>query len=511
MRKNYFGFWNSNKKMSLKKHNISVLAIMILASVACKKGNSGSKPGDKDNPSSRVPVEETALAFPGAEGFGQNVTGGRGGKVIKVTNLNDSGTGSLRAAITASGKRIIVFDISGTIDLKSQLTIRNPDITIAGQTAPGDGITIKGYPVSVATNNVILRYLRFRMGDENGVEGDAVGGFEAKDIIVDHCSVSWSTDECASFYNNDNFTMQWCIVSESLRISAHAKGAHGYGAIWGGKYASFHHNLLAHHDSRVPRYGERAGSIYALTDLVDVRNNVFYNWGGNSSYGGEGMNINIINNYYKPGPATQSKVLDRIFSIDKNKYSDQPVYDKWGKFYIAGNVIDGRANPTNDNWTYGVYNQFHSSYGTVSEADKIAMRMKEPHPTSNNVKTQTAELAYQKVLDFAGASLKRDAVDIRILGDVKNKTFYKNGSSGDQYSVKGIIDKASDVDGWPFLSTQPAPVDSDNDGMPDDWEIANKLDPKKANANGRDLSTGYDNIEVYMNSLVKDITTNQLK
>ncbi len=507
-RNKQFGFEPISSHNRFRKCTISVAALMLLLSVACKKGNSGSKSDDDNNPK---PVEETALAFPGAEGFGARVTGGRGGRVIKVTNLNDSGAGSLRAAITASGKRIVIFDVSGTIDLKSQLKITNPDITLAGQTAPGDGITLKGYPVSVATSNVIIRYLRFRMGDENGAEADALGGFEARDIIVDHCSMSWSTDECVSFYNNDNFTLQWCIISESLRMSAHEKGAHGYGGVWGGKYASFHHNLMAHHDSRVPRYGERAGSIYALTDLVDVRNNVFYNWGGNSSYGGEGMNINIINNYYKPGPATQSKVMDRIFSIDKNTKPEQAVYDKWGKFYINGNVIEGRANPTNDNWTYGVYNQFHSNYGTVSEADKIAMRMTEPHPTNNNVKTQTAELAYQKVLDFAGASLKRDAVDERIIKNVKEKSYTANGSSGDQYSRFGIIDKASDVNGWPFLSTLPAPADSDNDGMPDEWETANKLDPKKANANGRDLSTAYDNIEVYINSLVKDITTNQLK
>jgi hypothetical protein len=305
--------------------------------------------------------------------------------------------------------------------------------------------------------------------------------------------------------------MQWCIASESLRASIHEKGNHGYGAIWGGKYASFHHNLLAHHDSRNPRFGERANSIYALTDLVDMRNNVIYNWGGNSAYGGEGMNINIINNYYKPGPATQSKVMDRIYSIDKNKVEGTDVYDKWGKYYIAGNVIDGRSNPTNDNWAYGVYNQFHSSYGTVSEEDKKAMRLSAPHPTNDNVKTQTAALAYQKVLDYVGASLKRDAVDIRVLGDVKNKTYTANGSSGDQYSRFGIIDNPLDVGGWPLLSTLPAPADTDGDGMPDDWEVAHGLDPKIANPNGRNLSTAYDNVEVYVNSLVEQITNGQLE
>lgn len=462
-----------------------------------------------NNNSQPVKVEEPAFAFPGAEGFGRNVTGGRGGKVIKVTNLNDSGAGSLRAAVDATDARIVVFDISGTIELKSRLTIRNGNITIAGQTAPGDGITLKKYPVVVTGSNVIIRFMRFRMGDEAGEEADALGAFENRNIIVDHCSMSWSVDECVSFYNNDNFTLQWCIISESLRYSAHAKGAHGYGGIWGGKNASFHHNLLANHDSRNPRFGERANSIYALTDLVDYRNNVVYNWGGNSAYGGEAMNINIVNNYYKPGPATRK--LDRIFSPDKNKDSTSQIFDKWGKFYIAGNVVDGRANPTNDNWAYGVYNQIHSSYGTVSTADKAAMKLSEPHAIENNVKTHTAEQAYQKVLEFAGASFKRDDVDVRILTHVKNKTYTAHGSSGDQYSMYGIIDRVSDVGGWPVLQTLPAPADTDGDGMPDAWETAKKLDPKKADANRKDLSSAYDNIEVYVNSLVKDITDNQSK
>jgi Pectate lyase len=496
-----------------------LLLITSLSLVNCRTEDSLFPPLGSSNPpgtdtsggAPNGPVVETAFAFPGAEGFGNQVTGGRGGVVLKVTNLNDAGPGSLRAAIEAKGKRIVVFEVSGTIDLKSRLVISNPDLTIAGQTAPGDGITLKGYPLVVSAENLIIRFIRCRMGSEQGVEADAFGGYEYRNIIVDHCSISWSTDECASFYNNDNFTMQWCIISESLRNSVHEKGAHGYGAIWGGKFASFHHNLLAHHDSRVPRYGERANSIYALTDLVDVRNNVFYNWGGNSSYGGEGMNINIINNYYKPGPATQSKVLDRIYSIDKNKNPDADVYDTWGKYFIDGNVIEGRPNPTNDNWTYGVYNQFHSSYGNVSEADKEAMRLSAPHSTNNNVKTQSAEAAYQKVLELAGACLKRDAVDERIINDVKNKTYTAHGSSGDPYSRFGIIDNANDVGGWPLLSSAPAPLDTDNDGMPDEWEKAHQLNPAVANANGHDLSTAYDNVEVYINSLVKSITDKQLE
>lgn len=482
-----------------------VMTSSLLLFTFCSKNGEEHKDGkpeqEQEEEDNRPdPIEEEAFAFPGAEGFGRKVTGGRGGKVIKVTNLNDTGVGSLRAAISASGARIIVFDVSGTIELQSQLNIRNPHITLAGQTAPGGGITIKNYPVVVSTENVIIRYMRFRMGDEKGVEADALGGFEQKDIIIDHCSMSWSTDECVSFYSNENFTMQWCVISESLRVSAHDKGAHGYGGIFGGIKASFHHNLLAHHDSRNPRFGERGGTDIAKRSLVDYRNNVIYNWAGNSAYGGEGMHINLVNNYYKPGPATRAKT--RIYSIDKSKNPNEPMYDIWGKYYIAGNFFEGEPQVTADNWTYGVYNQFHHSYGEVSEEDKIAMQIGTPHDNEGNVETHTAQDAYEKVLAHAGASLKRDAVDARIVDDVRNRTYTAHGSSGDQNSRFGIIDSPQDVGGWPELKSASAPTDSDGDGMPDDWEIANNLDPNKPDANGRDLSTAYDNIEMYVNSLV---------
>jgi hypothetical protein len=452
------------------------------------------------------PIEETAYAFPGAEGFGQYATGGRGGVIRYVTNLNDAGLGSLRDAINKFGARYVLFKVSGTIELKSRLEIKNGDITIAGQTAPGDGITIKDYPVIVNADNVIIRFLRFRMGDEAAQQADAIEGRFRKNIIIDHCSMSWATDETVTFYANENTTIQWCIISESLRNSVHEKGAHGYGGIWGGRYASFHHNLLAHHDSRNPRLGEEAGKTFALTDLVDLRNNIIYNWQGNSAYGGEAMNVNIVNNYYKPGPATTKS--ERIVSIDKNKNEGTEVYDIWGKFYIDGNYTEGSTRATNDNWTYGVYNQFHGSYGTVSDADKAAMRINEPHDIDNNVTTHTAQEAYERVLDYGGASLVRDAVDVRVIDNVRNKSYSSEGSNG---STNGIIDTQSDVGGWPELSSAEPPVDTSGDGMPDEWKTEHGLDPAEAEANGRDLSTAYDNVEVYINSLVREIIEDQNK
>jgi hypothetical protein len=310
------------------------------------------------------------------------------------------------------------------------------------------------------------------MGDEAQQEGDALGGRFHKNIMIDHCSLSWSTDETMSFYANENTTVQWCIISESLRKSVHVKGAHGYGGIWGGKKASFHHNLLAHHDSRNPRLGEEAGKAFALNDLVDLRNNVIYNWDGNSAYGGEAMNVNIVNCYYKPGPATTKE--ERIISIDKNMDENTEIYDTWGKFYIAGNYMEGSTRATDDNWTYGVYNQFHSKYGTVSQSEKDAMRMSEPHPIGENVTTHSAKEAYENVLDYSGASLVRDAVDERVVTDVRNGTYTAEGSDG---STNGIIDSQDDVGGWPELNSEPAPNDTNNDGMPNELETSVQLYP----------------------------------
>ncbi|UZD24519.1 pectate lyase [Algoriphagus halophytocola] len=461
--------------------------------------------GSEDPIAENIPAYEGPVyAFPGAEGFGQFATGGRGGKVYYVTKLTDDGSvGTLRHAVSQSGKRTIVFNVAGTIQLRSRLLINFGDLTIAGQSAPGGGITIRDFPVVINASNVIIRYLRFRMGDEAKQQGDALEARFQKDIIIDHCSMSWSTDETATFYANENTTLQWCIISESLKNSVHEKGSHGYGGIWGGKNASFHHNLLAHHDSRNPRLGEEAGKAFALTDKVDVRNNVIYNWGSNSTYGGEAMNVNLVNNYYKPGPATPTgSKRNRIVSIDKNKNSGTEVFDIWGKFFIDGNVVEGSIQTSSDNWKYGVLNQFHSSYGVVPEAEIAALRLTQPHDILDNVHTHTAEEALALVLEHAGSSRLRDEVDLRIIKNLEENSYSFEGSLG---STHGIIDSQADVGGWPVLAEGEPVTDSDLDGIPDSWENENSLDPQDSTDAAKIKSgTPYSYLEIYLNSLIKN-------
>ena len=414
------------------------------------------------------------LAFPTAEGFGRYTTGGRGGKVCIVTNLKDSGDGSLRDCVLKHGARTIVFAVSGTIALKSPLDINRGNLTIAGQTAPGDGICVRGYPVSVKDDNVIVRYMRFRLGDMEKIEGDAFGGRDNKNIILDHCSVSWSTDEDASFYWNKNFTMQWCIISEALNNSIHHKGAHGYGGIWGGEYASFHHNLIASNHSRNPRFSGSQTTENPKGEYVDFRNNVIYNWGDNSIYGGEKGTYNLVNNYFKPGPATSHSKRDRIV---------EP-YTPYGNFFISGNYMKGSDEVTEDNWDGGV------------QCDQpLEAKIDTAFSIQGNVNTQDAKTAYKLVLANAGASRKRDSVDRRIVESVKtDKTMYKNG----------IINSQDNVGGWPELDSFPAPKDKDQDGMPDIWEKKKKLDVNSDDSAKNTLDRNYTNLEVYMNSLVEN-------
>ncbi len=449
-------------------------------------------------------TDSPKLAFPTAEGYGRFTTGGRGGAVYEVTNLtDDNNPGSLRYAINQSGARTIVFRVSGTIYLKSSLSIKNGNLTIAGQTAPGDGICIAGYTPSIDADNVIVRFIRFRLGDVNGVEDDAFNGRNHKDIIIDHCSMTWSVDECASFYDNQSFTMQWCIVGESLYNSLHPKGAHGYGGIEGGWGATFHHNLYIHNTSRNPRFcGARYHQSTSNLEIVDFVNNVIYNWGFNSVYGGELGQQNVRTNYYKAGPATKSGVLNRIV----NPSQDPGTNSDYGKFYVADNFVNGFPNTTSDNWTTGVQG--------IADAVKTQVKVVNPFPIAD-VKVQTPEQAYKSVLEIVGVNFpKRDAVDSRLIQDTKNgnatfegKTYKQNNSVPDPTKITGIIDSQTDVGGWPILNSLPAPTDTDHDGMPDEWELSKSLNPNDVNDRNSLSAAGYTMLEEYLNGLVSSVVT----
>ncbi len=438
-------------------------------------------------------------AFPGAEGYGSVARGGRGGTVIAVTNLNDSGPGSLRAAVEAEGPRIIVFRVSGTIKLNSPLKIRHPYITIAGQTAPGDGICLRDHQLSIDADDIIIRYIRVRLGDETGRDADAIGSRGHKNLILDHVSASWSIDETMSIYHCENVTVQWCLISESLYQSNHVKGHHGFGGIWGSDYSTHHHNLLAHHSSRNPRFASGSGH-------TDYRNNVVYNWGYNSAYGGEKMQagsdrftttfVNMVANYYKPGPGTR-KGDSRHRIVAPSSRDEGADYGKW---YVADNVMVGSEAVTADNWNGGVQPQHGDKY--IS-----ALKLEEPWDAMP-IRQQTAKEAYEAVLAHVGASLpKRDAVDRRIVAEVREGTAtYAGGTYAtdqdlvDPEAKSGIIDSQSDVGGWPELKSLPAPRDNDGDGMPDEWEKQYGLNPSDADDGPKDKdSDGYTNVEEYLN------------
>lgn len=454
-------------------------------------------------------------SFPGAEGYGRLTTGGRGGEVYHVTTLEDTNEpGSFRYACDQRGTRTIVFDVSGTIFLKSPLALKNGNVTIAGQTAPGDGICIADYPFTINTSNVIIRFVRFRLGNRHVAdhEGDGLGGMDQANIMIDHCSVSWSIDECLSVYGSKNITVQWCIAAQSLRNSGHSKGNHGYGGNWGGSGASYHHNLIAHHCSRTPRLGPRPGT--QTDERMDMRNNVIYNHGANGCYGGEGMNVNIVNNYYKVGPQKNNRP-QRIAGLGirtseyTNHDSDNPngwdvMWHKWGTYYVNGNVNPDYAQVTNDNWTYGIYNEIDNSKNdyTFTADVKRDMRLDTPIEYQYTT-THTAEKAYEKVLDYVGASLHRDALDEIIVNDVRDG----KAAFGDA----GIIDNQDQIrysdgsTGWPALKQTAAKTDTDGDGIPDEWETENGLNPNDKTDGAKLAKDGYTNLEIYINSLVAEI------
>jgi pectate lyase len=433
------------------------------------------------------------LAFPGADGFAKFISGGRGGQVRKVTNLNDSGPGSFREAASFKDPSIIVFEVSGTIELKSNVTLQN-NTTIAGHSAPGDGITFKNYRLTLINkNNIIIRYIRFRLGDLTGREDNPIFVRDCTDIIFDHCSMSWGTDETATNFRNRNVTFQWCLFSEGLHNSVHSKGPHGYGAVFGGKNVSYHHNLFAHFSHRTPMFDHP--DLYKTKDhfdnfrgVVDFRNNVVYNWMDRAANGGVEGTINFINNYYKPGPATNK--YHRNFFLNPTKMGNY----NYGKFYVKGNFLEGNSKVSSDNWI-GV----RLENPELTEKYLESIKVQSPFPAEVYDATDSAMDAYIKILQHVGASLSRDSVDIRIINETKKGIYTHEGSKG---SNNGIIDSQNDVGGWPDLRTTLPPKDTDNDGIPDTWEIQNGLNPNKRDDRWYHLDRNYTNVEIYLNSLV---------
>lgn len=486
---------------------------------------------------------ESAPAFPGAEGHGRYVTGGRGGRIIHVTNLNDSGTGSFRAAVTGDDKKIVVFDVSGYIDLKSQLNI-GKNTTVLGQTAPGDGITLRYYTLYFGkASNSIVRYIRCRRSQLKDVNdgADATWGRNQNDIIIDHCSFSWSIDEIASFYDNKNFTMQWCTLGEALANPGHSKGAHSYGGIWGGKNASFHHNFLCHMQNRTPRfngaryewdgYDKTKYSTTVDAERVDFRNCVVYNWGTGGCYGGPGGGyINMVNNYYKAGPATSHKTQLTIASI-ANSTSSADNSNLWGlfsRYYISGNYMS--AGGANYDWKGVTYDSGTTTIGgepympdpnhhygnkitykTYNGKDYVSLKLTEPID-AGHVTTHSAQTAFDKLLLYAGASYRRDAVDERYMKEAKNGTTTHKGSVVLRAGIIDFVNALGENDAtkasFPTLATdtRPASFDTDNDGIPDTWEKENGLNPNDASdalTYTLDSKKYYTNIEVYANSIVE--------
>ncbi len=459
-------------------------------------------------PARPLPDRSRTVAFPGADGAGKYTSGGAGGAVYTVTSLADDGTeGTLRWAVNRKGPRTIVFAVSGIIELTKNLTVKEGNLTIAGQTAPGDGICLKNYTFSIQADNVIVRFIRSRMGDDIPKKGDdAMNATRGnRNIIIDHCSLSWSTDECASFYNNSNFTLQWCIVSESLARSIHEKGAHGYGGIWGGSPASFHHNLLAHHTNRTPRL---CGSRYTGRpddERVELFNNVIYNYGSDGAYAGEGGSYNLLNNYYKPGPHTAKKSSYKsLFTAYADDGKNNNAAGTHGVFFLDGNFMDASCpNLTEKQRTAMRQVNRDNAYGLIIKKDfapEKAVLATRAFDIAEHTSLQSAPKAYRAVLEWAGASLRRDAADERIVKETRNGTYTYEGSNG---STDGMIDRPADAGGWPAYASLPYPADTDGDGMPDEWETSRGLNPGDASDGAAyGLDTAYTNLEIYLNELV---------
>lgn len=427
----------------------------------------------EDSPATVRPT----LAFPGAEGAGRFALGGRGGQVIRVTHLGDAGPGSLRAAVEADGPRTVIFDIGGVIRLASPLTIRRGRITLAGQTAPGGGITLRDQPLVVAADDVVVRHIRSRLGDESGVEADAVSITRGRRIILDHISASWSIDETLSVGSRYDppergiydVTVQWSLIAESLNASGHAKGDHGYGSLVRGGHGArmtFHHNLWATHRARMPRPGNyNPPSVDPEGPRFEFRSNVFYDWsGGHAGYNADTESPSayaFVGNAYIPGPDSAGR-----WAFEESN----PLARAW----FEGNAMDGTVPA--DPWSL------------VKESDRPDYRLA-ARPDWAEAAGETAAEAEGRVLAHVGAGRVRDPVDARIIEGVRNRT-------------GRIIDSQAQVGGWPALEAGSPWVDSDGDGMPDDWERSQGLDPAAAADGTADRNAdGFTNLEDWLNSL----------
>lgn len=447
------------------------------------------------SPASAAPPLPSASipAFPGAEGGGAFSHGGRGGKVLVVSSLADTGPGTLREAVQSKGPRIVVFAVAGIIELQSPLAVTEPFITIAGQTAPGDGVCVKGQTTEINTHDVVIRYMRFRRGNLKKRD-DALGGNPIGNIVIDHVSASWGLDENLSLYRRmekradgrpddklavENITIQWSISSEALDLNNHA-----FGGTWGGANCSFHHNLFACNTGRNPSIGMGGG--------FDFRNNVLFNWRHRTIDGGDGSSrVNVINNYFKPGPVTAGNLRFRICKCDARNSRDK--FPGFGKWYVDGNYVFGNDAVTKNNWDGGV--QFSPPVKLKDQVVPMGtekdVRVFKPFAAPNIV-THTAQEAYELVLASVGATLPiRDAVDTRVIDSVRT------GKTG---TKTGILETPADVGGWPIYKAARMPIDSDNDGMPDEWEMRFGLNPKSpADAVKDSDGDGYTNIEEYLN------------
>ena len=443
-------------------------------------------------PVAALSAAEPILAFPGAEGYGRFAKGGRGGDVYHVTTLNDTGAGSLRESIkTARAPRTIVFDVSGTIALAKELRIEKINcLTIAGQTAPGDGITLKNYPLKIyGCSDVIVRYLRIRLGDESKTSDDCLDiGTDAmpcKDIILDHLTATWAVDGTMDTEHLSNFTMQWCLFGEALHNSTHHKGPHAmlmsFRKTQGN--VSLHHNLLFSSRDRHPSLGGGAPGTFNPKAIFDVRNNVIYNWQGPCNLG-QGQ-FNLINNTWRPGPDTDTK-LNPI--APKAEAPDATIG------FLNGNAFEGHADWTADNYSAVAWGVRGGKYAADVPLEKFHQR-DQPVAESDRPATQSAAHAYRLVLANAGASKARDSADARVVKGILDRTHRR-------------IDSPKQVGGWPDLKSSPAPADQDQDGMPDAYETAHHLNPTDpADRNLDTDSNGYTNLEDYLNSLTPALRT----